>query len=73
MKSLIFIKNSKTTYNGKEYVISQFLDVYNLKVLYGTDLPNHDKLIKGQEYKCDLDVSYNTQKKEYKFKVITVK
>lgn len=73
MKSLVFLKNSKTTYNGKDYVISQFLDPYNYKVLYGTDLPNYKELVKGQEYTCVLDVSYNIEKKDYKFKVIKVK
>lgn len=73
MKKLIFLKNNTTVFDGREFIISQFLDVYNLKVLYGTNLSNADKLVKGQEYTCDLDVSYNSQKKEYKFKVISVK
>lgn len=73
MKKLVFIKNNKTSFNGKEYTISQFLDVYNLKVLYGTDLPNCNNLVKGQEYECDLDVTFNTKKNDYRFKVISVK
>ena len=73
MKKLIFLKNSKTSFNGKEYIISQFIDVYNYKVFYGTDLTHSDKLISGNEYDCDLDVFYDIQKKDYKFKVIKAK
>ena len=73
MKKLIFLKNSKTIYNGKEYIISQFIDVFNYKVLYGTDLKNGADLVPGHEYDCTLDVKYNNQTKEYKFKVISVK
>lgn len=73
MKKLIFLKNSITTLNGKEYVISQFIDVFNYKVLYGTDLKNSNDLISGSEYECILDVKYDVKTKDYKFKIVSFK
>lgn len=70
MKELVFLENSVFKSENKDYLISTFIDVYNYKILRATDLINSDKLEKGKIYKCDLDVKYDSKKKDFVFKVV---
>ena len=71
MKELIYLRSEKSNLNGTDYIVYTFVDVYNYQILRGTNL-NNTKLVRGNKYMCDLDVKYNSKKKEFVFYVTKV-
>lgn len=66
MKDFIFLgSNEFETDDGTTYMVSTFLDIYNLKTLFGTDVAGIEKFNKGDVVKCDLDVKYKRKKKDF--------
>lgn len=72
MKELIFLKTETSELDGKSYNISTFIDVYNYKILRGTNLNHKHKLVPGCTYKCALDVKFNRKKNDFVFFVSDV-
>lgn len=72
MKELIYLGTEVCDFNKKKYNISTFIDVFNYEILKATDLPNHEQLVKGNKYLCDLDVKYKLKEKKFVFYVTKV-
>lgn len=73
MKELIYLRTEASTFKDKKYNVSTFIDIFNYKIIRGTDLPNVSKLEVGNKYLCDLDVKFNSNRKEFVFFVSKVK
>jgi len=71
MKELIYLRSEKSNFKDNDYTIYTFIDPYNYRILRATNLTN-SKLLKGNKYMCDLDVKYNSKKKEFVFYVTKV-
>lgn len=56
---LVFYGIFNSNFNGKDYIISQFIDMNSLKVINGTNLEKVESLKQGQEVIVKVEIRRN--------------